>query len=176
MQLLTKLVLTLSLTGFSYALPAVAVAAIDSNTSSLAVASQKASFLFVLRATTGVITKVKGGYTLTLQNIDDKVLYFSDRPVRQAGFITTTSFMGNWQYGINSFKSNPPNAAMVHAALKKNVNGMAQAIPIELSEPKVTANGWLFQVKDLQGKMREGSYQDVSVFIDSSLIPANTLF
>ena len=49
---------------------------------------QKASLLFVLRADTAVIAKDDSGYTLTLEGMDNKVLYFADRPVRLAGFIT----------------------------------------------------------------------------------------
>ena len=88
--------------------------------------------------------------------MDEKVLYFSDRPVRKAGFITMTQFMGDWAKGNDSFKANPPNAAIVHAALKTNEKGIAQAIPVELTHPVATANGWTFDLKDLQGKMSTG--------------------
>jgi len=82
--------------------------------------------------------------------MDDKVLYFSDRPVRKAGFITMTQFMGDWAKGNNSFQANPPNAAIVHAALKTNKKGIAQAIHVELTNPVVTANGWEFHMNDLE--------------------------
>ncbi len=128
---------------------------------------EKASYLFVLRADTGVITKTNGGYTLTLQGMDDKVLYFSDRPVRKAGFITLTQFMDNWDKGNDSFKANPPNAAIVHASLKTNEKGIAHVIPVEMTNPVITAQGWTF---DLNGLDREGlsvgSYKVISVFID----------
>ena len=133
-------------------------------------AKQKASFLFVLRADTGVVTKTDESYTLTLQGMDDKVLFFSDRPVRTAGCITMTQFMSDWAKGNNSFKANPPNAAIVHAALKTNDEGIAQAIPVELTNPVLTTNGWSFKLKDLQGKISIGSYNRVSVFVDSQII------
>ena len=104
-------------------------------------AKQKTSFLFVLRSDTGVITKSGDGYMLTLKGMDDKVLYFSDRPVRKAGFITMSQFMGDWAKGNDSFQANPPNVAIVHAALKTNAKGVAQALPVELIHPVVTHDG-----------------------------------
>lgn len=169
MNTVTRLAISLSLVGLSCSLPYVAIAATNGQASikTATAAHQKASFLFVLRADTGVISKTDSGYTLTLKGMDDKVLYFSDRPVRKAGFITMTKFMGEWAKGNNSFKANPPNAAIVHAALKSNETGIAQAIPVELSDPVITANGWMFHLKDLRGKISIGSYNGVSVFVDS---------
>ena len=169
MNTLTRLTISLSLAGLSYSLPIASIAATDAETSTkvTTVAKQKALFLFVLRADTGVISKTDGGYTLTLNGMDDKVLYFSDRPVRKAGFITMTQFMSDWAKGKNSFQANPPNAAIVHTALKTHDNnGIAQAIPVELTNPVATTNGWMFNLKDLQGKLSAGSYNEISVFVD----------
>ncbi len=124
----------------------------------------------MLRAHHGVIAKTSGGYTLTLKGMDDKVLYFSDRSVRKAGFITMTRFMGGWAKGKDSFKDNPPNAAIVHAALKTNEKGFAQALPVELSKPVRTADGWAFHLTDLDGKISMGSYDGVVVYIDGAMI------
>ncbi|MCX6994273.1 MAG: hypothetical protein NTY13_00300, partial [Chlamydiae bacterium] len=130
---------------------------------------EKASYMFVLRADTGVITKTNGGYKLTLKGVDDKVLYFSDRPVRKAGYITITQFMGNWAKGNDSFKANPPNAAIVHAALKTNEKGIAQVIPVEMTNPVITAQGWTFDLNGLGGEgLSVGSYKVISVFIDQN--------
>ena len=169
MNTLTRLAISLSLVGLSCSLPITAMATTGAGTHTLVTrdAKQKASFLFVLRADTGVITKTDGGYKLTLKGMDDKVLYFSDRPVRKAGFITMTQFMGDWAKGKNSFQANPPNAAIVHAALESNEKGIAQALPVEMTNPVITANVWTFDLKDLQGKISIGSYNGVSVFVDS---------
>jgi hypothetical protein len=169
MNTVTRLAISLSLVGLSCSLPitVMATTGADTHTKVTTQSTQKASFLFVLRADTGVITKTDGGYTLTLKGMDDKVLYFSDRPVRKAGFITMTQFMGDWAKGKNSFQANPPNAAIVHAALKTNEKGIAQALPVELTNPVITANGWTFDLKDLQGKISIGSYNGVIVFVDS---------
>src|SRR3990167_4232248 len=122
MNTVTRLAISLSLVGLSCSLPITAVAATGADTRTVVTtqSTQKASFLFVLRADTGVITKTDGGYALTLKGMDPKVLYFSDRPVRKAGFIAMTQFMSDWAKGNDSFKANPPNASIVHAALKTN--------------------------------------------------------
>lgn len=172
MNTLTRLAISLSLVGLSCSLPitAMATTGADLHAKVTTDTEQKASFMFVLRADTGVIAKADGGYTLTLKGMDDKVLYFSDRPVRKAGFITMTQFMADWAKGNDSFKANPPNAAIVHAALKTNEKGIAQALPVELSNPVITANGWTFELKDLQGKISMGSYNGIIVLVDDNYI------
>ena len=64
MNKLTQLAVSLSLVGLTYALPLTAVAAINEHTPTKVAtdAKQKASFLFVLRADTGVISKTDGNY------------------------------------------------------------------------------------------------------------------
>lgn len=168
MSTLTPLAVSLSL-GLSCAFPVAATAATDAETSPkvTADAKQKTSFLFVLNAKTGVIAKTNEGDTLTLKGMDDKVLYFSDRPVRKAGFITMSQFTHGWVKGQDSFQDDPPNVAMVHADLETNKDGVAQATAIELSNPVATENGWSFSLKVLQGKISAGTYHGISVFLDS---------
>ena len=171
MNTLTRLAVSLSLAGLGCSLPITAMAtrSADTHTVVSAKSTQKASFLFVLRAHHGVIAKTSGGYTLTLKGMDDKVLYFSDRPVRKAGFITMTRFMGGWAKGKDSFKDNPPNAAIVHAALKSNEKGIAQAVPLELTNPVRTDNGWTFHLKNLDGKVSIGNYHGITIFVDNDV-------
>jgi hypothetical protein len=136
-------------------------------------AEQKASLLFVLRAETAVIAKDNSGYTLTLQGMDNKVLYFADRPVRLAGFITMDNLMKDWAKGANSFQDNPPNAAFVHGNLKTNDKEMAAATPLELMNPVATKNGWMFHLKYLDGAISMGTYNNATVFIDATVVPTN---
>jgi hypothetical protein len=103
----------------------------------------------------------------TLKGMDNKVLYFSDRPVRRAGFITMDNLMSDWTKGPNSFQDNPPNAAIVHADLKTHDKGVSQAIPVELTNPVVVEGGVMFHLKDLNGTISMGDYNGVSIFIDA---------
>ena len=47
---------------------------------------------------------------LTLQGVGGTTLFFSDRPERVAGNMTTAAFIPFWSKGKDSFLSNPPNA------------------------------------------------------------------
>ncbi len=52
------------------------------------------------------------GTTLTLQGVTPATLYFSDRPQRVVGHMTTADFVDLWNEGDNSFESDPPNAVL----------------------------------------------------------------
>ena len=52
------------------------------------------------------------GGTLTLRGITPSTLYFSDRPQRVVGHMTTADFVDLWAIGDNSFESDPPNAVL----------------------------------------------------------------
>jgi len=49
---------------------------------------------------------------LRLKNIAPTTLYFSDRPDRIVGRVTTQKYVDYWALGDNSFKSDPPNAVI----------------------------------------------------------------
>src|SRR5207342_1611277 len=50
--------------------------------------------------------------TLTLQEVSPSTLYFSDRPERVVGHMTTEQFVEQWSDGPNSFLKDPPNAVL----------------------------------------------------------------
>jgi len=52
------------------------------------------------------------GGTLTLTGLSPSTLYFSDRPKRVVGHMTTEQFVDGWDVGDNSFASDPPNAVL----------------------------------------------------------------
>ena len=60
--------------------------------------------------TAGGITS--DGATLTLRDVTPATLFFSDRPQRVVGHMTTTDFVGLWGEGDNSFEADPPNAVL----------------------------------------------------------------
>src|SRR5271165_2000202 len=49
---------------------------------------------------------------LTLTGLSPSTLYFSDRPERVVGHMTTAQFLDQWNLGENSFASDPPNAVL----------------------------------------------------------------
>jgi hypothetical protein len=52
------------------------------------------------------------GGTLTLRGVTPSTLYFSDRPERVVGHMTTADFVDLWAVGDNSFEADPPNAVL----------------------------------------------------------------
>src|SRR6478752_10866543 len=50
--------------------------------------------------------------TLTLQDVSPSTLYFSDRPERVVGHMTTEQFVQMWTQGPNCFAEDPPNAVL----------------------------------------------------------------
>ena len=55
---------------------------------------------------------VSDGATLTLRDVTSSTLFFSDRPQRVVGHMTTTDFVELWGEGDNSFEADPPNAVL----------------------------------------------------------------
>ena len=60
------------------------------------------------------------GGTLTLRGITPSTLYFSDRPQRVVGHMTTADFVDLWAVGDNSFESDPPNAVLAFLKTRRN--------------------------------------------------------
>ena len=52
------------------------------------------------------------GQTLTMKRVDPNIIYFCDRPVREAGHLHMDVFLNLVSKGKNSFAENPPNAAL----------------------------------------------------------------
>jgi len=50
--------------------------------------------------------------TITLRGVTPSTLYFSDRPQRVVGHMTTADFVELWDEGDNSFEADPPNAVL----------------------------------------------------------------
>jgi len=69
--------------------------------------SKKTGYLFVISGTSGSLD----GDTLTLNGVPN-VIYFSDRPARNAGHLSLRKFVESWNKGSDSFKADPPNATL----------------------------------------------------------------
>ena len=52
------------------------------------------------------------GGTMTLLGLTPHTIYFSDRPQRIVGHITTHRFLQWWSEGDDSFAADPPNAVL----------------------------------------------------------------
>ncbi len=82
--------------------------------------------LFVQSSDGGELTES----TLTLSGVSEKTGWFSDRPFRAAGQITTEEFISLWDEGDNSFADDPPNADFTC-----EVDGEVVNFVVELTDP-----------------------------------------
>ncbi|MFL5847027.1 MAG: tail fiber protein [Solirubrobacteraceae bacterium] len=72
------------------------------------------SLLFAMESQSGTFTPVTGQtgrYRMVLHGLARRTTWFSDRPQRDAGRITTGSLLGSWR--ALGFAKQPPNAAVV---------------------------------------------------------------
>lgn len=127
--------------------------------------SNKARYLFVLSAASGVISDTQHGYTLTLNNVDPHILWFTDRPQRKAGAAKTQQFLAAWS---QNFKGSNPNAAIVHADVSAVLNGKQQPMAFELANPQIHHGEVTFTISILSNdRIIPGQLKSVKLFIDS---------
>lgn len=131
-------------------------------------AETKEKLLIVLEANNATIIKSKKNSSLILYNLNPKTLYFTDRPVRKAGFMITEKFLNTWLSPGSTLRNNPPNASIVFYSAKQTPNNLLKAIAVELKNPiPVRPQMWKFQLKDLEGKLAAGNYHKVVVFLEA---------
>ncbi|MEN8809624.1 MAG: hypothetical protein ABF291_19260 [Desulfobacterales bacterium] len=97
---------------------------------------------------------------LTLKEVVNDTLYFSDRPDRIVGRVTTKEFVDTWAQGHDSFKSDPPNAVLSVLHRPEPLD-----ITVVLKKPRLAGNDLVYNVEVLDGeKMANG--EQCALFID----------
>jgi hypothetical protein len=103
------------------------------------------------------------GDTLTLRGITPSTLYFSDRPERVVGHMSTNDFVDLWAIGDNSFESDPPNAVL--AFLEAGADVPDDAVVV-LKAPNLDGSGNLaYSIEVLEGTVPAHT-GPVTLFID----------
>jgi hypothetical protein len=103
------------------------------------------------------------GTTLTLRGITPSTLYFSDRPQRVVGHMTTVDFVDLWAIGDNSFETDPPNAVL--AFLEPGADVPDDAVVV-LKDPNLDGAGDLsYSIEVLEGTVPTHT-GPVTLFID----------
>jgi len=81
------------------------------------------SYLYSQTAKSGsLVEEANGDYTLTLREISDATVVFTDRPIRDAFAVTTADFVARF---AASFGDDPPNAALSFVPADGNVASTA---------------------------------------------------
>lgn len=98
---------------------------------------------------------------LTLQTLAPTTLFFSDRPDRVTGHISSQEFVDSWDKGADSFASTPPNAV-----LSIFHSDMVSDVVVELMDPVLEGHTLSYKVVILDGEMpAEGGPS--ALFIDT---------
>ena len=82
----------------------------------------KASLLFVFEGQRAQMAPVEGQagtytFTMPIRTAKQPVIWFTDRPARDAGTLSMRNFVGLWSVkGTNTFATDPPNVAIVYTS------------------------------------------------------------
>jgi len=124
---------------------------------SLVHAADEPMYLFVQSAKSVKISQDK----ITLKGVSASTVYFSDRPERIAGHVTTKKFVDDWAVGEDSFKLNNPNAAVSVFGSGDEVENLV----VILSNPVLKWGSLSYDIKIIDGKIpKKGG--ECSLFID----------
>ena len=102
------------------------------------------------------------GMTLTLKDVTPSTLYFSDRPKRIVGHMTTADFVDLWAEGDNSFEEDPPNAVL--AFLEPGDEAPEDAVVV-IQQPRLENGQLSYSIKTLEGTVPTQA-GPVTLFID----------
>ena len=111
---------------------------------------------------------VKDG-VLTLSDASSMTVFFSDRPQRLAGQLRNDLFAKLWTEGKNSFKNDPPNAALTVF----DPQGQPKQTIVVLTNPRVDGKNIVYNVRALKGDLpTQGG--ETALFIDGYQTPCNS--
>lgn len=99
---------------------------------------------------------------LVLRNVAPATLFFSDRPQRIVGHLSTAEFVETWGEGEDSFAEDPPNAVLSFVA--KGETEPWNAV-IEISDPMIAGFDLSYAAKILEGSLPTNA-EGCTLFID----------
>jgi len=102
------------------------------------------------------------GTTLTLKEVTPSTLYFSDRPKRIVGHMTTADFVELWGEGDNSFEEDPPNAVL---AFLEPGDQVPEDAVIVIQKPHLQDGQLSYSIEALEGTVPTQA-GPVTLFID----------
>ena len=102
------------------------------------------------------------GTTLTLKDVTPSTLYFSDRPKRVVGHMTTVDFVDLWAEGDNNFEEDPPNAVL--SFLEPGDEAPEDAVVV-LQQPRLENGELSYSIETLEGTVPTQT-GPVTLFID----------
>jgi hypothetical protein len=102
------------------------------------------------------------GKSLTLNGVTPSTLYFSDRPKRIVGHMSTADFVELWSEGDNSFEEDPPNAVL---AFLEPGDEVPEDAVVVIQEPRLEDGHITYSIQSLEGTLPTLA-GPVTLFID----------
>jgi len=102
------------------------------------------------------------GKTLRLDGVALSTLFFSDRPQRVVGQMSTIDFVNLWGEGQNSFEADPPNAVL---SFLQPGEGVPEDVVIVLRDPQLGPEMLSYSFEVLEGSV-PATARPVTLFID----------
>ena len=102
------------------------------------------------------------GTTLTLKDVTPSTLYFSDRPKRIVGHMTTVDFVDLWAEGDNNFEEDPPNAVL---SFLESADEAPEDAVVVLQQPHLENGELSYSIETLEGTVPTQT-GPVTLFID----------
>ena len=102
------------------------------------------------------------GTRMTLKDVTPSTLYFSDRPKRIVGHMSTVDFVDLWAEGDNSFEEDPPNAVL--AFLEPGAEAPDDAVVV-IRQPRLENGELSYSIETLEGTVPTQT-GPVTLFID----------
>ena len=129
---------------------------------------KKEEVLHMIQAPSGKVTgDSTTGYKLTLKEMHDTVIWFTNRPDRKVGYMPIKNFLQTWDEGKNSFKDDPPNAILII--------GNGEPVVVEMILISWNSNTAVFELRKLEGQ--EHKIMDKSgpviIYIDALTTPVD---
>jgi hypothetical protein len=106
---------------------------------------------------------------LTLKDASTMTVFFSDRPERLTGQVRNDLFAKLWSEGQNSFRSDPPNAALSVF----NPQGQPTQAVVVLSNPRLDGKSIQYDARVLTGTIPPAGAES-TLFIDGYGAPCNS--
>ncbi len=97
---------------------------------------------------------------LALKKVGPTTIFFTDRPQRTAGHMTTKDFVDEWSEGDNSFAADPPNATLSIFGEDEIVD-----IVVTLKKPRLEGDDLIYDIAVLEEDVGPIS-GETSLFID----------
>jgi hypothetical protein len=99
---------------------------------------------------------------ITLHGLSPSTLYFSDRPQREVGHMSTRQFVDVWGDGDNSFAQNPPNAVLSFA---EPDDRLPEDAVVVIQDPRLDGEMLSYRIELLDGTVPTAS-GPCALFID----------